>query len=299
MAQKPAPNKSVLGNFAIGGAAGIFAMTLIMPVDIVKVRIQILSGENPGKNFTPLGVARNVFAEGGMKSFFTGYDSAVARQCFYTTSRFGIFYNLTSYLKESQNVDNLPFSQKLFASLAAGGLGSFLACPCDCILVRMQADSMLEESQRRNYKSFFDAFRRIPVEEGVRGLWSGAVPTMTRAMALNGTLFSTYEEFKERIFKATGNTTLSWYSASFFAGGLAAFTSLPFDNAKTKLQKQVPDAEGKMLYKNIFHCMQKEVALNGAAGMWAGFPTYTLKTIPQNMMVLIAADNLRKFFGYI
>lgn len=42
------PNKSVLGNFAIGGAAGIMAMTVIMPVDIVKVRIQILSGENPG-----------------------------------------------------------------------------------------------------------------------------------------------------------------------------------------------------------------------------------------------------------
>jgi len=37
--QQKQPLKSVLGNFAIGGAAGIFAMTLIMPVDIVKVRI--------------------------------------------------------------------------------------------------------------------------------------------------------------------------------------------------------------------------------------------------------------------
>jgi len=54
-------------------------MTLIMPVDIVKVRIQILSGENPGKSFSPIGVARNVYATGGLKSFFTGYDSAVAR----------------------------------------------------------------------------------------------------------------------------------------------------------------------------------------------------------------------------
>jgi len=99
----------------------------------------------------------------------------------------------------------------------------------------MQADSMLDASQRRNYASFFDACRRIPVEEGVKGLWSGAVPTMTRAMALNGTLFASYEEIKERVFAMTGNTSLSWYSASFCAGGLAAFTSLPFDNAKTKL----------------------------------------------------------------
>jgi len=77
--QQKQPLKSVLGNFAIGGAAGIFAMTLIMPVDIVKVRIQILSGENPGKAFSPVTVARDIFATGGPKSFFTGYDSAVAR----------------------------------------------------------------------------------------------------------------------------------------------------------------------------------------------------------------------------
>jgi len=140
-------------------------------------------------------------------------------------------------MKSTQNIDNLPFYQKLTCSLTAGGIGAFFGCPCDTILIRMQADTMLDAADRRNYASFFDAFRRIPVEEGVKGLWSGAVPTMTRAMALNGTLFASYEEIKERVYRATGNTNLSWYSASFLAGGAAAFTSLPFDNAKTKLQK--------------------------------------------------------------
>ena len=44
----------------------------MQPVDIVKVRIQILSGENPGKKYGPLAVARGIASEGGIKSFYAG-----------------------------------------------------------------------------------------------------------------------------------------------------------------------------------------------------------------------------------
>jgi solute carrier family 25 oxoglutarate transporter 11 len=40
--------------------------------------------------------------------------------------------------------------------------------------------------------------------------------------------------------------------ASAVAGFFASFLSLPFDNAKTKIQKMKPDANGVMPYKNIF-----------------------------------------------
>lgn len=130
----------------------------------------------------------------------------------------------------------MTFAQKGGCSLIAGGLGSFVGTPADLILVRMQADGSLPVEQRRNYTSFFDAARRIPAEEGVTGLWKGAIPTMVRAMALNFGMFTTYEEAKERLSAAMPNNLgLAWFLASVMSGVAASTLSLPFDNAKTKL----------------------------------------------------------------
>ena len=41
---------------------------------------------------------------------------------------------------------------------------------------------------------------------------------------------------------------------------MAATLSLPFDNAKTKMQKMKAGPDGKMPFKNIFDCMGKTVS---------------------------------------
>ena len=145
-------------------------------------------------------------------------------------------------------------------SLAAGGLGSLVGTPADLILIRMQGDSTLPPEQRRNYTSVFNAARRIPQEEGVLSLWKGGMPTVIRAMALNLGMFTTYEESKERLTKMMpNNVNLAWFLSSFFAGSVAASMSLPFDNAKTKMQKMKAGPDGVMPYKNIFDAMGKTV----------------------------------------
>ena len=137
----------------------------------------------------------------------------------------------------------------------AGGLGSFVGTPADLILIRMQSDATLPADKRRNYTSFFNAAKRIPAEEGVTALWSGGVPTMVRAMALNLGMFTTYEEAKERLAKRIENKNAVFIASSTLSGAVAATMSLPFDNAKTKLQAQKPLADGTLQYKNIFHAM--------------------------------------------
>jgi solute carrier family 25 oxoglutarate transporter 11 len=163
-------------------------------------------------------------------------DSALMRQAIYTTARFGIFLNMQDYLKSRQEGKNLSLTQKAICSLTAGGLGSFVGTPADLILIRIQSDSMLPPEQRRNYKSVFDAAKRIPKEEGITALWQGGVPTITRAMALNLGMFTTYQEAKERLQRIMPERPQTANSlASMIAGCAAATMSLPFDNAKTKM----------------------------------------------------------------
>lgn len=67
-------------NFLLGGMSGIVATTFVQPIDMVKVRIQVLAGENPGKTYGPIGVASEILAKDGFfKGFYKGIDSAYMR----------------------------------------------------------------------------------------------------------------------------------------------------------------------------------------------------------------------------
>ena len=70
--------------------------------------------------------------------------------------------------------------------------------------------------------------------------------------------------------------------------------SLPFDNAKTKLQKQVPDENGKLPYKNIFDAMKKTITLEGPTKLWVGLPTFIVRIAPHVMITFVLAEKLKK-----
>jgi len=79
--------------------------------------------------------------------------------------------------------------------------------------------------------------------------------------------------------------------SSAIAGFLSSFCSLPFDNAKTKIQKmKVDPATGQFPYKNIFDCMLKTTQKEGVAGLWVGFPTYYFRIAPHAMITLLLQD---------
>lgn len=151
----------------------------------------------------------------------------------------GIYNKLFNGWKAQKGAD-LSFAQKSVCSVVAGFIGSVVGTPPDLILIRMQSDSTLPENQRRNYKSVGDAFKRIVAEEGFLSLWTGCMPTVTRAVVLNFGMLGPYDEAKERLNKhfngdSKKDTKATRLMASALAGFSASFLSLPFDNAKTKI----------------------------------------------------------------
>ena len=223
------------------------------------------------------------------------------RQAVYGTLRLGIYFNLTEYIKTNRNNgENLSALQRAGASLVAGSLGSFVGNPCDLALVRMQADTALPEAERRNYKNVMDAFTRIVSEEGITALWSGAVPTMSRAVALNVSMLVSYDTAKDVATKSLGPDASPFqiqFGSSMIAAVATAVGSLPFDNIKTKMQKQKAGPDGKMPYSSIMDCVNKSMAKEGVTGFWAGLPTYYFRVGPHAIITLLAAEQYRKLFG--
>ncbi|KAJ3129765.1 hypothetical protein HK098_000134 [Nowakowskiella sp. JEL0407] len=274
------------------------ATAIIQPIDMVKVRIQLLGDNAKGAvgSTNPFKIGAQVVREEGFFALYKGLSAGLLRQATYTTARLGLFNTFIDYAKTTNGPGkDVTFFQRSIAGLAAGGLGSLVGNPADLTLIRMQADGTLPPEQRRNYKNVFNAIGRIVKEEGVLALWKGATPTVVRAMALNLGMLASYSETKAQLdkrFKPGLNNNLA---ASAVAGFFASFFSLPFDFIKTKLQKQKPGPDGSLQYKGSIDCALQTIRKEGPLAFYRGFPTFYTRIAPHVMLTLIMMDALESW----
>lgn len=269
--------------FINGGAAGMVATSCIQPVDMVKVRLQLAGqGVMTGPKPTPFSVAREVIATGKVMDLYTGLSAGLLRQAVYTTARMGFFETFMKSLQARAEATNskIGFKERAAAGLSAGGLAAMLGNPADLALIRMQSDGLKPVAQRANYTSVIDALTRIAKTEGVGALWSGAYPTVVRAMALNFGQLAFFSEAKSQLKDTSLGPRAQTLAASAVAGFFASFFSLPFDFVKTRLQKQSRGLDGKLPYAGMVDCFRKVAKEEGWLRFYRGFSTYFVRIAP-------------------
>ncbi|KAF8434462.1 mitochondrial carrier domain-containing protein [Terfezia claveryi] len=283
--------------FINGGLSGMAATTIIQPIDMIKVRIQ-LAGEGSGATAarkikaSPLAITRQIIASGNILDLYSGLSAGLLRQAVYTTARMGFFGTFMNHfnhksMKESREV---TFGERAIASLSAGGLGAILGNPADLALIRMQSDGLRPVAQRANYTGVINALSRISKTEGVTALWNGCLPTVARAMALNFGQLAFFSEAKAQLKRFDGTLSRGQQSlaASMVAGFFASFFSLPFDFVKTRLQKQGVE----MRYNGVLDCVKKVIKEEGIGRFYRGFGTYYVRIAPHAMLTVLFADML-------
>jgi solute carrier family 25 oxoglutarate transporter 11 len=285
--------------FVTGSLAGMLATTFIQPVDMVKVRIQLLAGTPDAAG--PITVASNMLKNEGLPAMYKGLSAALTRQVLYTGARLGLFDLFTENMKnrkEPGQPKKLVFWENAVCGMGAGGLAAIVGNPADLALIRMQADAMLPEAERRGYTSVVSAFSGIVKTEGVGGLFAGVAPTASRAMALNFGMLAFNASSKDLLESNGIKGAPAVFGASAIAGFFASFFSLPFDFVKTQMQKQKPDpVTGKLPYSSSMACVTQTLAEGGPLRFYAGFPTFYVRIAPHAMITLIAQDQIKKFWS--
>jgi solute carrier family 25 oxoglutarate transporter 11 len=285
--------------FVNGGVSGMIATSIIQPIDMVKVRLQ-LAGEGlaQGARPSPLTITRDIISQGRFLDLYSGLSAGILRQAVYTTARMGFFGTFMNQFSVKAKAENraVTFGERAGASLAAGGIGAALGNPADLALVRMQSDGLRPAAERKNYTSVINALSRIAKSEGVLALWNGCLPTVTRAMALNFGQLAFYSETKAQLQKhqvfehSSRKETLRNFGAAAVSGFFASFFSLPFDFVKTRLQKQTRGPDGKMPYRGSLHCAMKVAKEEGLLRFYRGFGTYYIRIAPHAMLTVFLAD---------
>lgn len=281
--------------FVSGGLAACLASTCIHPIDLAKVRLQLYATMHP-KGTTipsPVAVLGNMVRTEGITSVYAGLSAALMRQAVYGTARIGLHRTFSDKLIANNGGQPLSFAAKAGSGMLSGAIAVCIGTPFDVALVRMQADSMKPEAERKGYKNVFNALVRVFREEGMGKLYSGLTPNILRGMAMNVGMMSCYDQALEAVsLHLVGDadpkkpSLTSKIGASFIAGFTAAGFSLPFDMIKSRLQA----SSGK--YAGVVDCATSLVRKEGFFAFWTGFSAYYGRCAPHAMIILMTADSI-------
>ena len=150
-------------NIAMAATACCMAEVATIPIDSVKVRLQLQKIE-PGvePRYKGLfGTMAKVTAEEGPFALFKGLVPGLQRQIVFNGLSIGLYVPIrdiiTGPLAPGQNPSLL---QKLAAGVATGAFGITIANPTDVVKIRMQAQARLPEAERP-YAGSVDCYRQI------------------------------------------------------------------------------------------------------------------------------------------
>jgi len=284
--EKKAPGKKLWKGFVQGSLGAAVGGSCAHPLDLIKVRLQLQTGEKIGMGAMGMQILKNEGAFGLLK----GVDASAARQLVYSGTRFGCY----DVIKKLAGEEERPLSTIVRCACAAlsGAIGAFVGNPGDLAMVRMQADGKLPVEERRGYKNFFDAVGKIARTEGVLSMWStGVLPNMNRAAIITVGQLAAYDECKHALFRFGMKDGLpTHFSASFMAAFIASAMSNPVDVAKTRLMNQKAGEGSSGMLGTISGMVKNE----GPLSLYKGFGATFARQCPYVVITWVTVEQLKK-----
>lgn len=278
------------------GAAGCVADLVTFPLDTAKVRLQIQGESKPslkGQRMKFRGVFSTILTmvkTEGPRSLYSGLVAGLHRQMSFASVRIGLYDSMKQFY--SRGSESAGIGTRIMAGCTTGAMAVTFAQPTDVVKIRLQAQSrLLESGSVKRYSSTFDAYRTIARDEGVRGLWKGALPNITRNAIVNCSELVTYDIIKELILKnklMTDNMPCH-FVAGFAAGFCTTIVASPVDVVKTRFMNSTP---GK--YSGAMNCALTMLMKEGPTAFYKGFVPSFLRLGSWNIVMFVSFEQIKR-----
>jgi len=186
LAATPDRKDSSLSTLEIAAAGAVSAIPTTLaaaPVERAKVLLQVQGqGGNSVQYKGVFDVMRHLYKEGGIRSMFRGSVATGIRDGPGSAAYFAAYELTKKYLTPADSKD-LSVGAIIFAGGTAGVAMWTIAIPADVIKSRIQT------AATGTYSGFLDCVRKTIANDGVKALWRGLGPAMSRAFPANAAAF--------------------------------------------------------------------------------------------------------------
>ncbi|XP_073405867.1 mitochondrial brown fat uncoupling protein 1 [Dendrobates tinctorius] len=286
----PTPAVKFIG----AGTAACIADLFTFPLDTAKVRLQIqgestVSGAINGIRYKGVfGTISTIVKTEGPKSLYNGLVAGLQRQMSFASIRIGLYDTVKAFYTNGK--EKAGIVSRILAGCTTGALAVTIAQPTDVVKVRFQAQASLRGVKRR-YNGTMDAYRTIARQEGMKGLWKGTFPNVTRNAIVNCTELVTYDLIKESLLQyklLTDNLPCHFVSA-FGAGFCTTVIASPVDVVKTRYMNSPPGQ-----YKSAINCAWTMLTKEGPTAFYKGFVPSFLRLGSWNVVMFVSYEQLKR-----
>jgi len=246
-------------------------------------------GYNPHKTF------REIHENGGgLKQLFFGLDAALYARLSHLFVRNLVYKFIYDRKKPVKPTNDLSIREKAVISGFAGFLGALVSNPFELVMIRQIHEGTLPSNQRRNYKGAIDGIKKIIASEGgAQALWKGFLPTALKTIVLNATLTGCYDYMNEKMWICFGPTSLNRPLSILWAALWGSLLTLPFDNIKTRLQKQFADpTKDRLSYVGFNDAVISVTVYERPHSFWVGLFPYYLKVALYTTLTVYMMDKI-------
>ncbi|KAK2918843.1 hypothetical protein Q8A73_003214 [Channa argus] len=289
---KPSDIPPPLGvKMASAGAAACIADIVTFPLDTAKVRLQIQGEKKAVAGIRYRGVFGTISTmvrTEGPKSLYNGLVAGLQRQVCFASIRIGLYDNVKNFYTGGK--ENPGVLVRILAGCTTGAMAVSFAQPTDVVKVRFQAQMNLDGVARR-YNGTMQAYKLIFQNEGLRGLWKGTLPNITRNALVNCTELVTYDLIKEAILKhnlMSDNLPCHFVSA-FGAGFVTTVIASPVDVVKTRYMNSPPGQ-----YKSAINCAWTMMTKEGPTAFYKGFVPSFLRLGSWNVVMFVSFEQIKR-----
>jgi solute carrier family 25 (mitochondrial carnitine/acylcarnitine transporter), member 20/29 len=317
---------SVIG-LVPGAFGGALAVCVGHPIDLIKVRMQVLgvsavgarsasdmamaapAGFEQGGSMASasggggtIGMLRGVFAREGFSGLYRGVSAPLLA----VTPAFAVSfwaYDLGCRVIRDYDTHNQPFlegqNQPLTITQVALA-GAWSGLPLAMIFgpsERMKC--LMQVNGGPQYSTFANSLRNVYLEGGMKSVFRGTFSTILRDVPGNAAYFACYEYVK-RLSCTLENRSYAREGASFLgtliAGGSAGvgnwIIAIPMDTVKSRWQTA---AEGT--YRNLVDVVRITVRTEGPSALFRGLAPALLRAFPANAACLCGVETVKKLIS--
>ncbi|GBM96002.1 Mitochondrial uncoupling protein 2 [Araneus ventricosus] len=283
--------------FVSAGTAACIADLITFPLDVAKVRLQI-QGEGATGAVSKkgmFGMMLHIVQKEGPKSLYNGLCAGLQRQMCFASVRIGLYDSVKNQYSALVN-DSIPASHvgiRILAGITTGGMSVIFAQPTDVVKVRMQAQVT---GVAPRYIGTMSAYRTIAVEEGMKGLWKGTLPNVTRNAIVNAAELVCYDLIKEFILtrRLMSDNVPCHFTSAFAAGFCATVVASPVDVVKTRFMNS---HHGQ--YAGALDCALKMFKEGGLTSFYKGFMPSFIRLGSWNICMFVTFEQLKRLFTHM
>ncbi|KVH91729.1 Mitochondrial carrier domain-containing protein [Cynara cardunculus var. scolymus] len=279
-----------------GTVGGVTQLFVGHPFDTIKVKLQSQPSPTPGqrpKYSSAMDALKQTVAAEGPRGLYKGMGAPLATVAVLNAVLFTARGQMEALLRSEPGAP-LTVNQQMVAGAGAGvALAVSYSSKC-----RLQAQGSSAVTAAPKYSGPMDVAKHVLRSEGgVRGLFKGLVPTMTREVPGNATMFGVYEALKQYFAGGVDTSGLdrgSLMLAGGLAGGSYWISVYPLDVVKSVIQ--IDDYKNPK-YSGLVDAFKQTLKAEGVAGLYKGFGPAMARSMPANAACFLAFEITKTSLG--